>query len=226
MAFIQLGTLDQLRISIPTKLTTNWADQLKDDFFQKVVEHDHSANGKGAQLGSSAFLDDSINQVKVRLDNDQFLRSRDAAGTGDIDVLKVDTEDEIVLGARVKQVDTDSVLADSATISTGDVDSLTVRKITGSGSISITSPGTSTLIPIDGNKHQILEYRIEYSGSVQSGSFRSSSLGSIFTEDFIGSDLGFVLDSSSGTSITIDTSSEPTISGANSVTINYILKEI
>lgn len=226
MAFIQLGTLDQLQISIPTKLTTNWADQLREDFFQKVVEHDHSGNGKGSQLGSAAFADDSLNQVKIRLQNDAFLRSRNAADSGDVNIIKVDTEDEIVIGARVKDIDTDLVVSENITASNSDIMNLTTRKVIASGSVTIESSGTSVIASFDGTKNQRLEYRITYNGSIQSGTLECHNAGALNTEEYIGTDLGFEFLTLGGTDIELDTNSEPTISAGNPVIVTFILKEI
>ena len=66
MAFISLGALTDLRIEIPTKRTTGWADELIIKFFNPVVTHDHTAGGRGRQLGAGSLLDNSITSVKIQ----------------------------------------------------------------------------------------------------------------------------------------------------------------
>lgn len=62
-------------------------------------------NGRFAQ-------DDSFNGTKVRLDNDQALRARNNADDADIDVIKINASDEIVL-ASVPLVGSDAVLTEA-----------------------------------------------------------------------------------------------------------------
>ena len=50
MAGVPLGTTTQLQITIPKKGEVNWAESIKQNCFQKIVEHDHSGNGKGAKI--------------------------------------------------------------------------------------------------------------------------------------------------------------------------------
>lgn len=47
---IPLGESTQLTISIPKKGATNWAEQIKKNFFDKVVAHNHDGNGNGAKV--------------------------------------------------------------------------------------------------------------------------------------------------------------------------------
>lgn len=45
---------------------------------------------------SSAIAADSVDDTKIRLRNDNYLRSRNFAGSGDINMLKVDTSDRML----------------------------------------------------------------------------------------------------------------------------------
>lgn len=105
MSFISLGTEDQLQIRIPIQRSTGWAQELIEEFFQKVVEHDHSGNGKGVPLGAGALADNSVTNLSIRLNNNEFLRSRNTADDADIDIVKVNTSNEIELGASVVSLD-------------------------------------------------------------------------------------------------------------------------
>jgi len=82
-----------LTIKVPTRGTTNWDNTMLTDTFQKISEHDHTAGGKGAQLGTGSLLDNAVSDAKLRLRNNNWLRGRNAAGTLDINLLKVGTDD-------------------------------------------------------------------------------------------------------------------------------------
>ena len=98
MAYTVLGSLNQLQLQIPTEGTKDWGNNLKNNFVIKIVEHDHSGNGKGAPLGINSFADNIINDVKIRLRNDQFLRSRNSTNTGDVNLIKATSGNFVQLG--------------------------------------------------------------------------------------------------------------------------------
>lgn len=98
MAYITLGNLNQLQLEIPTEGTKDWGNRLRDNFIIKLVEHDHSGNGKGAPLGISSFADNIINDVKIRLTNDNYLRSRNSGNTADVNLIKANSSNNIVIG--------------------------------------------------------------------------------------------------------------------------------
>jgi hypothetical protein len=55
-----------------------------------------------AQLNGKFIQDDSIKGTKVKLDNAQALRARNAADSADIDVIQVNASDEIILASLPK----------------------------------------------------------------------------------------------------------------------------
>ena len=133
MAYITLGNLNQLQLQIPTENTKDWGTNLKDNFVIKLVEHDHSGNGKGAPLGISSFADNVINDVKIRLRTNNYLRSRNAANTGDVNVIKANGSNNIEIGdATALQ----STIINSATT--------TVNALTVSGALSIPAASIGT----------------------------------------------------------------------------------
>lgn len=240
MAFIQLGTDSQLQFKIPTKNTTNWSDQLKSDFFQKLVEHDHSGTGgKGAQLGANAIQDNSIIQTKIRLDNATFLRGRNAADTNDVNIIGVDASNNVQLGDGTSDIDIDATqinltaptidIAASNIDVSGDttrLDKLQVSSITARQTATITTAGTTSISSFDGTKSQILEYKMTFSGQTQVGTLKAHTFGSVSTESFFGDDLGVDILVLGGTDIELDTNSLVGISGGNPLTIEFLLKEI
>ena len=92
-----LGTTSDLQLIIPEAGDTDWATSIRDDCFQKIVDHTHSGTGgAGVKLtGTTAITADTVDGTVVRLDNDQSLRGRNNADSANINILKVDTNDEI-----------------------------------------------------------------------------------------------------------------------------------
>lgn len=61
MPLITFGDATKLRLKIPSKGDTNWAEDFKTYFVDPIVEHDHSgANGKGKQLTEASLADNAI----------------------------------------------------------------------------------------------------------------------------------------------------------------------
>lgn len=123
MAFIILGQASQLQIKVPTIGTTDWADTMRTDTFLKIAQHDHSGSGNGSQLGTGSILADAITGAKIRLDNEEFLKARNAADSANVNIIKIDATDSIVLGTGFKN-DTYLTFIDNA--GTGTVDLIKV----------------------------------------------------------------------------------------------------
>lgn len=60
-----------------------------------------------AQLKTKFIADNAVNENKMRLSQDAFLRARNAANSGDVNILKVNASDRIVFGS-VPQTTTDA----------------------------------------------------------------------------------------------------------------------
>ena len=84
-----------LTLTIPSKGDTNWENSIRTQCFQKISEHDHTGGGKGVQIGSNAFANDAVNDAKLRLRNNNYLRARNAANSADINILKINSNDII-----------------------------------------------------------------------------------------------------------------------------------
>lgn len=97
MGFITLGTSTELQIKVPTIGTTDWADTMRTDTFLKIAEHLHTGSGDGAQLGTGSLLADAVTGAKIRLDNDEYLRARNAADSANVNLLKLDSNDDLYL---------------------------------------------------------------------------------------------------------------------------------
>lgn len=101
MPFITLGTVNQLQIKVPTIGSTDWGDTLRTDTFLKIAEHDHSGSGQGTPLGAGSLAANSVTGANIRLDNDEYLRGRNNANSADINILKINTSDKLVVDAEL-----------------------------------------------------------------------------------------------------------------------------
>lgn len=97
MPFITIS--NGLTLKVPTRATTDWDQEFLDNFATPISGHQHTGSGDGAQLGGGSIQDDSLDDRKIRLRNNQTLRSRNAAGSSNIDILKVNADDEIELAS-------------------------------------------------------------------------------------------------------------------------------
>lgn len=90
-----------LTLKVPTRGTTDWDQEFLDNFATPISEHAHTGSGDGAQLGAGSILDNAIDDRKMRLRTNEYLRSRNNAGSGDIDIIRADSNDELEMAAQV-----------------------------------------------------------------------------------------------------------------------------
>ena len=90
-----------LSLTIPTNGTRNWATLIKNGAWIPISQHAHTGSGDGNPIGSAGIAADAITGAKIRLDNDEWLRARNAADSGDINILKVDADDNLQFGANI-----------------------------------------------------------------------------------------------------------------------------
>lgn len=86
-----------LTLTLPSKGDTNWENSIRTQCFQKISEHDHTGGGKGVQISTNAFADNAINDLKIRLRNNQYLRARNAANSADVNIVKINASNLIEL---------------------------------------------------------------------------------------------------------------------------------
>jgi len=84
-----------LNFTAPSKGDTDWdvTEAAKD---AKISLHDHTGGGLGTQIGASALAANAVGSAALRLANNDSLRARNAAGSADINVVKVNTSDLVV----------------------------------------------------------------------------------------------------------------------------------
>lgn len=98
-----IGTDAQLQLTIPEANETDWSVSIRDNCFQKIVEHDHTGtSGKGIKLtGTTAITADTINDTLILMSNNTYLRWRNAANSADLDILKANASDLIEFGKTI-----------------------------------------------------------------------------------------------------------------------------
>ena len=104
MAYVTLGGAGELQIVVPTNGTTGWGDTMRTSTFLKIAQHDHTGSGKGNQLGTGSLLADAVTGAKIRLDNDEYLRARNAANTANVDLFKLDTNNDLYVDAELSKL--------------------------------------------------------------------------------------------------------------------------
>ena len=93
MPFITIS--NGLTLKVPTRGTTDWDQEFLDNFATPISGHQHTGAGDGAQLGGGSIQDDSLDDRKIRLRTQEWLRSRNAAGSTDINLLRTNADDEL-----------------------------------------------------------------------------------------------------------------------------------
>lgn len=67
----------------------------------KISGHNHTGSGNGGQLGASALQSNSVTGAKIRLANAEWLRARNAAGTNDVNMIRVNSSDVMELASSL-----------------------------------------------------------------------------------------------------------------------------
>lgn len=90
-----------LTIKVPTRKTKSWDSTLFTELFEKISEHTHEGSGTGNQIATDGIANNSIDDTKVRLRNNQWLRARNAADTGDIQLIRANASDAVEVSATI-----------------------------------------------------------------------------------------------------------------------------
>lgn len=104
MPYVTLGASTELQIKVPTNGFTGWGDTMRTDTFLKIAQHNHTGSGNGSQLGTGSLLADAVTGAKIRLDNDEYIRARNAADSANINVLKIDTNDQLYIDPQISKL--------------------------------------------------------------------------------------------------------------------------
>ena len=90
-----------LTIKVPTRSTKNWDGTLFTELFEKISEHNHEGSGTGTPLGTDGLQANAVDDTKIRLRNEQWLRARNAADTGDITLIRANASDAVEVSVTI-----------------------------------------------------------------------------------------------------------------------------
>lgn len=168
-----------LTLTIPSSGDTNWATLIKTLCFQKISEHDHTGGGKGALITANAIAADALNDTKIRLRNNQWLRARNAADSADVNILKVNASNNLELAISIDgtSLSADSVTDDKVRLRNNQY--LRARNAAGSADVNIFKVNASNL----------LEFSLGIDGaSLNAGSVATSKIANMATDRLLGRD--------------------------------------
>lgn len=192
--FITLGDTDELQIRVPIDGQTGWGPQLIEEFVRRLVEHDHSGvDGRGVAITGAGLAIDSVDGARLRLLNNQFLRARNAADSGDVNIVKINADNEIEFGAPFASVLIAEATIDALSSNTADIDNLLKQVTTASNPLEVAPNNavtTTSVIVCSSTQVATLSYKIERGGLYQSGSLECIGSTNVLSEEFTGPDLG------------------------------------
>lgn len=90
-----------LTIKVPTRKTKNWDSTLLTELFDVISSHTHQGSGTGNQIANAGIAANSVDDGKIRLRNNQWLRGRNAADTGDINLIRANGSDAVEVGVSI-----------------------------------------------------------------------------------------------------------------------------
>lgn len=199
MSYIILGTDDDLIIKVPGIGITDWGTTLKTDTFQKIADHDHTGSGNGNKITLAAMEADAVDGTILRLDNDQYIRARNAAGTADANLIKLNTNDKIEVATAILL---------------GTIEpSNSAITLTDNTSVAI----TAGVISLGADEACKVEYKIVRNGAVEKGTLEFTDVDTVPSQTWTGIDNGVTFTVNSG-----DLEYTTTSTGSNA-TLTYII---
>ena len=98
-------------------------------FARTISDHDHTGGGRGTKISGSALTVDAFTGASIRLDFNEWLRSRNENNTADVNVLRITTGNELEIGPVVNAttVNVETLNADTLGIAEVVVDKLFVN---------------------------------------------------------------------------------------------------
>lgn len=197
MSYITLGAASELQIKVPSNGFTGWGDVMRTDTFLKIATHLHTGAGDGSILGTSSLLADAVTGAKILLSNNEYLRGRNAGDSADIDIVKIDTADNVVVNVdRIASRSTAS-LADNTAVA-----------------------ATTGIITLSSNESVYISYKIIRGTDVQSGTLEIEQSNATVVDSYSGDDTGVTF------SLDTDVLFFSSTSTGNAATISYIITEL
>ena len=224
MPYLTLGTVNQLVIKVPTSGSTDWGDTLKSDTFQKIAEHNHTGSGTGSKLGTGSIIADAITGALIRLDNDEYLRARNAANSVNIDIVKVSTSDLIEFGATIVAATITTLTTTTGTITTLTSPTVNNTQLNATGSATLTDniavAADASVITLSANETCTIEAKLARGAVREKVTIELDQANATIIESTRGGDCGVTF------SIASDQLQYTTTSTGANVTMTYtIIKE-
>lgn len=95
-----ITTAGGLNFQYPTDGTQNWGVTMRTTW-NTISAHDHTGSGNGTQISASALATNAVTGAKFRLSNNEYLRARNAAGSADVNILRVNSSNELEFALNV-----------------------------------------------------------------------------------------------------------------------------
>lgn len=89
-------TTGGLNFTYPNQGATGWYSTWV-TMANVISAHDHSGAPNGTQIPTGGIADDAVDDTKINLNNDGWLTARNNADSADVNVLKLNTSDELVI---------------------------------------------------------------------------------------------------------------------------------
>jgi hypothetical protein len=102
-----------LNFTSPDKGDTDWdvTEATKD---LKLSAHDHTGGGKGLAIATAALATNAVTGAKIRLANNEALRALNAAGSADVNIVKVDTGNRVEFPTVARFTSTETLTSSGA----------------------------------------------------------------------------------------------------------------
>jgi hypothetical protein len=130
-------------LTLPSLGQQNWGDLFVTQFAEPISGHNHTGSGSGVQLSTDSLQNNAVDGDKIRLDNNQALRARNANDSADVDLVKLNASDEVEFGGD--PTFTGTVTLDDVVVTGGEISGLTSPlAVADGGTGSATASGART----------------------------------------------------------------------------------
>lgn len=167
-----------IELTIPSPGETNWATLMR-TCFQTLSGHGHTGDGDGAQITANAIASDALTDAKIRLRNNQWLRARNAADSADVNILRVNSSNNLELNLTI----------DGASLSDDSITDAKVRLRNNQYLRARNAAGSADVNIVKINASNALEFALGIDGaSLTAGSVATSKIANISTDVLLGRD--------------------------------------
>lgn len=98
---VTVGSGNDVIIQIPSKGEEGWADLIRTQCFAILAGHTHAGSGQGQKIDAGSIAANAVRTAAIRLENNQFLRARNAADNADLNLFKVNTSNQLEINIDI-----------------------------------------------------------------------------------------------------------------------------